>query len=131
MVKLLFDAEDCIVGIIFSLLIIALSGKWFKIPYVWNLLLIVIPILAVFIIFDLISEFADLGRHFLFIGLSILHNIFDLILGVGFYALYFKLQIPLISFIVPYLSNNTFLFWLGAVEVVIHIVWIVLTPFNQ
>ena len=91
--KLIFSSEDCIVGLIFGALIVAMSEKWFKIPHTKTILIIVIPILVLVMVLDIFSELTDLGRHFLFISTSIIHNIFDLALCVAFYSLFFKFQV--------------------------------------
>jgi len=129
--KLIFSSEDCIIGLIFGVLLVSMSEKWFKIPYTKTLLMILIPILAIVIFLDIASEITDLGRHFLFISISILHSIFDLVLGVAFYSVFFKFSLPYISMITPYLSNLNFLYYLGLFEIISHIVWLALTPFNN
>lgn len=128
--KLIFASEDCIVGIIFGALILALSEKWFKIASAKTFLIIVIPIFMIFIVLDIFWEFSELGRHFAFIGASMLQNIFDFVLCIGFYSLFFSFPVPIIGSYTSYLANSAVLYYLGLFEIISHIVWLVLTPFN-
>jgi hypothetical protein len=129
--KLIFESEDCLLGILFGLILIALSEKWFTIPYAKTILMVVIPIFAIIIILDIFHEFTNLGRHFMFIGGALLHNLIDLALCVAFYAMFFNFSLPGIDMIVPYLSQQTIIFWLGIVETVTHLIWLAMAPFNM
>jgi hypothetical protein len=128
--KLIFEAEDCLVGALVGVLLVAMSGKWFSLPFAKNILIVVIPIYLIFIVLDLMHEFSDLGRHFLFIGLSILHNIFDIAICIALYSVFFGFSVPFISGYTHYLGDMTILYWLGLFEAVSHIFWLVLAPFN-
>lgn len=128
--KLIYASEDCFVGLIFGVLILAMSERWFKIPYAKTILMIVIPIYLIFIVLDILHEVMDLGRHPLFIGFSIVHNLFDIVVCIGFYALFFGFSLQFIGSYVPMLADNTILFWLGMFETISHVVWLVLSPFN-
>ena len=128
--KMIFASEDCFVGILFGALILALSEKWFNLPSAKTFLIIVIPIFIIFVVLDVVWEFSDLSRHFMFIGVSILQNIFDFVLCIGFYSLFFNFSVPIISGYTSYLTNPVVLYYLGLFEIISHIVWLVLTPFN-
>jgi len=127
---MIFASEDCFVGILFGALILALSEKWFNLPSAKTFLIIVIPIFIIFVVLDVVWEFSDLSRHFMFIGVSILQNIFDFVLCIGFYSLFFNFSVPIISGYTSYLTNPVVLYYLGLFEIISHIVWLVLTPFN-
>ena len=127
---MIFVSEDCFVGILFGALILALSEKWFNLPSAKTFLIIVIPIFIIFVVLDVVWEFSDLSRHFMFIGVSILQNIFDFVLCIGFYSLFFNFSVPIISGYTSYLTNPVVLYYLGLFEIISHIVWLVLTPFN-
>lgn len=129
--KLIFETEDCIVGIIFGLLLISLSGRYFAFSFAKNILYVIIPIYLIIIVLDIMHEMSNLTRHFIFVGSALLHNIFDIILGVALYAHFLSFSVPLIGEYIPLLADANVLFWLGAFEVVSHIIWLVLTPFNQ
>ena len=128
--KLIFESEDCVVGLVFGLLLLALSGKWFSLPFARTALIIVIPIFVIVIVIDIFHELTDLSRHFMFIGASIVHNAFDFVLCAALYASFFNWSLPLIGGYVPYLENPSVLLWLGLFEVVSHVIWLVLAPFN-
>lgn len=128
--KFIFESEDCLVGILFGIVVVGLSGKWFALPYAKTILMVLIPIYSIFIVLDVFHEFTDLSRHFMFIGAAILHNIFDFAVCIAFYAYFFNFSVPLISMIVPYLSNLTVLHWLGLFEIISHIIWLGIAPFN-
>jgi len=129
--KMIFESEDCILGILVGLAIIGMSGKLFNLPYAKTILMVLIPIYLIVIVLDVVHEFSELSRHFMFVGSALLHNTFDIILCVAFYALFFSFNIPLISSLTGYLSEVTILYYLGIFEVASHVVWLALSPFNQ
>jgi hypothetical protein len=129
--KLIFDAEDCVIGIFFGALLIAMSERWFKLAYVKPALLVVSVLLLIVIVIDIIHEFSNLGRHFIFVGLSILHNLFDIVLILGLFAVSLNFSLPLLGHFTPYLADKAILFWLGVFEVVSHVVWLAMMPFNN
>ncbi len=128
--KLIFDSEDCVVGIAFGALLLALSEKWFKLPFAKEALLGVSAVFAIVIVLDILHEFANFGRHFVFVASSLLHNLFDLLLIALLFGSALGVALPVVGPLAPALADKEILFWLGLFEIVSHIIWLAIAPFN-
>ncbi len=128
--KLIFAAEDTVIGIICGLLLIGLTGRFFSLKLSDAVYMAAFAIYAVFILLDIVNELRDLTTHFGFIVFSLLHSLADLVIALAFISHFSKWEIPYItSTFAPYLQNENTIFWLGIYLVIGNIVWIVLYPF--
>lgn len=128
--KLIFAAEDAIIGIICGLLLIGLTGRFFSLKLSNTIYVIAFIVYAFFIILDIINEIRDLTTHFGFIVFSLFHSLVDLVIALAFFSHFSGLSIPYITTnFVPYLQNEIVIFWLGVFLVVGNIIWLCLYPF--
>lgn len=128
--KLLFAAEDTIIGIICGLLLIGLTGKFFSLKLSNVVYVIAFIIYSLFILLDIVNEIKDLTTHFGFIVFSLLHSLLDLGVALVVISYFSGWNIPYItSVFVPYLKNEAFIFYTGAFLVVGNGIWIMLYPF--
>ena len=128
--KLLFAAEDTIIGIICGLLLIGLTGKFFSLKLSNGAYTIAFIIYAGFILFDIFNEVRDLTTHFGFIVFSLLHSFVDLGIALASISHFSGWAIPYITqAFVPYLQNEIFIFYAGIFLVVGNVVWLILYPF--
>ncbi|HLC60772.1 MAG TPA: hypothetical protein VJJ52_05055 [Candidatus Nanoarchaeia archaeon] len=128
--KMIFEAEDAIVGIICGLLVLGLTGKYFTLklpPFVY---VVAFGILIFFILLDLVNEVKDLSTHFGLIVFSIIHNLIDLVISLTLISYFTKWNIPYITAnLVPYLQNEPTLYWIGMFLVIGNVVWLFIFPF--
>lgn len=130
--KLLFEAEDCMVGIAVGILMVGLSGFYFTLPELNLLWAFVFLFSLVFTVLDVFYTFLDFGEDFLIHVLLLLNNIFDALIEVALAAKYFGLNFPYISdFINSFLDKPEVLFGLGIFFVVSSIFWLIYTPFMK
>lgn len=133
MIKLFFDSEDALWGMIVGALVLGLAGSLpgnVKIPFNKEILIGALALYVPIIFMDIGHEIHDLGRHPFFILLSILHSIVDLAIVIGFFALFFNFNVPYISeFIVPLLKNASTLIYVGYFLLVGNFAWLLLYPF--
>ncbi len=128
--KLIFAAEDTIIGIICGLLLIGFTGRLFSLKLNNFLYVIAFIAYAVFILLDIINEIRDLTTHFGFIVFSLAHSLVDLGIALAVISHFSKLNIPYItSALVPYLQNEAVIFYAGIFLVIGNIVWLILYPF--
>lgn len=129
--KLIFESEDCIVGIGVGLLMIGLSGKWkFTLPelnYLWAVAFFVSFLLT---IFDVVHTFSDLSYHPMMLALLVANNVVDGIVEIALTAKYFGFEIPKISALLnPYLAKPEIMFALGIFFLASSVFWLVAMPF--
>ncbi len=123
--KILFEYEDCIYGIIIGIILIGLSGMFFTLPdypMVWGALF---AIAAVLTILDVRHTFTDLSGHSGLIILALLNNIADFVIEIAITSKMFNFSIPYLSDALnPYLSDPTALVGIGAFFIVTSCLWI-------
>lgn len=128
--KLIFAAEDTIIGIICGLLLIGLTGRFFSLKLSDTLYVIAFIIYSFFILLDIFNEIRDPTTHFGFIAFSLLHNLVDLGIALAIISHFSGWSMPYItSAFAPYLQNEAFIFYAGAFLVVGNVVWLILYPF--
>ena len=128
--KLIFAAEDTIIGIICGLLLVGLTGRFFSLKLSDITYVIIFVIYGFFILLDIFNEIRDLTTHFGFIIFSLLHSFVDLIIALTFASHFSGWSIPYItSAFVPYLQNEGVVFFAGAFLVVGNVIWLILYPF--
>ena len=128
--KLIFAAEDTIIGIICGLLLIGLTGNFFSLKLSDIIYAIAFIIYGLFILLDIFNEIRDLATHFGFIIFSLLHSFADLIIALTAISHFSVWNIPYItSTFVPYLQNESVIFYSGAFLVVGNVIWLILYPF--
>jgi hypothetical protein len=128
--KILFATEDSIFGILLAAIVVGLSGKYFKLPtgleYVWGALFAIGIIL---VLFDIIHTFTDLSRHPMVLIGSLINNILEGTIFVAFVSKFFNFTIPMLTtYAQPYISNPTYLFYIGAFLAVSNVIWLVIWP---
>ena len=127
--KLIFVAEDAIVGMICGLLLIGSTGRWFSLKLSPWIYIAAFVIFIFFIILDIAHEISDLTTHFGFIMLSLIHNIIDVVLSLAFISHFSGWKIPYItSTIVPYLQSEVVIFYVGVFLVVANGIWLLVFP---
>lgn len=130
--KLTFSAEDAIIGIICGLLLIGFTGRWFSLKLHNFVYVAAFAIFIIFIILDILHELSDLARHFGLIGFSILHNLVDLAISLTFISHFSGWNIPYItSILVPYLKDESMIFYVGIFLVFGNAIWLVIFPFAE
>ncbi len=128
--KLIFAAEDTIIGIICGILLIGLAGRFFELKLPDNFYLIAFIIYSVAILMDIVNEARDLTTHFGFILFSLIHSFVDLAIALAFVSHFSSWNMPIItSTIVPYLASQSIIFGIGAYLVIGNVVWLALYPF--
>ena len=130
--KMIFEAEDAIVGIICGALVLGYAGKFFSLklnPYAYAAAFI---ILIFFIFLDLFNEFKDLSSHFVFKVISILHNLIDLIISLAFISFFAGLKIAYVTdYLVPYFKSVQIIAGIGIFLVAANVVWLFIFPFAE
>src|SRR3989344_9005260 len=117
--KATFEAEDAVMGIICGLLLLGYTGHFFSLKLNEYVYVGAFIIFIIFILIDLAWEFHDLTTHFGLIVLSIVHNLVDLALSLGFISHFSGWDIPYITtYIVPYLQDALFIYWAGVFLVI-------------
>lgn len=128
--KMIFEAEDAMVGIICGLLVLGLTGKYFTLKFPAFVYVIAFGILIFFILLDLVNEFKDLSTHLGLMVLSIIHNLVDLVISLAFISYFTEWNIPYIAAnLVPYLKNEVLLYWVGMFLVIGNVIWLFIFPF--
>ena len=128
--KLIFAAEDTIIGIICGLLLIGLTGRFFSLKLSDVIYVIAFIIYGFFILLDIVNELKDLTTHFGFILFSLLHSFVDLVIALTFTSHFSGWNIPYITpTFVPYLQNEAMIFYAGAFLVVGNVIWLIMYPF--
>ena len=101
--KATFEAEDAVIGIICGLLLIGYTGHFFSLKLNNYVYVGAFAVFIIFILIDLACEFHDLTTHFGLIVFSIVHNLIDLVLSLGFISPAFVNKSNS-SLIMPFLS---------------------------
>ena len=128
--KLIFAAEDTVVGIICGLLLIGFTGTFFSLKLSDIIYVIAFIIYAFFILLDIFNEMRDLTTHFGFIMFSLLHSLADLLIALTAISHFSGWSMPYItSVFVPYLQNASMMLYAGIFLVVGNVIWLVLYPF--
>lgn len=128
--KLTFEAEDTIIGIVCGLLLLGFTGKFFTLKLSNIVYVLVFIAFIIFIFLDLINEFKDLTSHFGWIALSILHNLADLAISLAFISHFTGWNIPYITqTLVPYLQSEQVIAGIGIFLVVSNVFWLLTLPF--
>lgn len=128
--KLLFEFEDAIIGVVCGLLVIGLTGRFFSLELSNWVYTIAFIIFAVSIILDVMFEFTDLKVQFGFTIISLIHSVIDFIIALAFISHFSGFNIPFVtSNLVPYLQNDVFLLWIGIFLVVSNAIWLCMYPF--
>ena len=128
--KLTFEAEDAIVGIVCGLLLLGSTRRFFSLKLNNWVYVIAFVILIIFIFLDVINEFSDLSTHFGLIMLALLHNLVDLVISLAFISHFTGWKIPYITqYLVPYLQNESIVAGIGIFLVVSNFLWLVTIPF--
>ena len=128
--KLSFDAEDAIIGILVGLLVLGLSGKYYQMELNKWVYIIAAAAFAIFIVLDILNEIVKFESHPLTIGILIIHNLIDLVLMAALFSKFSEYNIPFVTeTIVPYFSDPVALFYVGAFLAVGNALWLVSLPF--
>ena len=117
MIKLFFDSEDALWGMIVGALVLGLASSLpgnIKIPFNKEILIGALGLYIPIILMDIGHEMHDLSRHPFFILLSILHNLLDLAIVIGFFGL---------------LKNASTLIYVGYFFLVGNFIWLIIYPF--
>jgi hypothetical protein len=131
MIKLFFDSEDALYGMLVGALVLGLAGK-FNIPYNKELLIGALVLYVPIILTDTLHEVHDLTRHLFFIGLSLIHNVIDLAITVGFFSMWWNFNVPYVSqYVVPLLQNSETLLFVGYFLIIANFIWLVVYPFTM
>ena len=128
--KLLFAAEDTIIGIICGLLLVGLTGRFFSLKLSDAIYVIAFVIYGFFILLDIVNEVRDLTTHFGFILFSLLHSFADLGIVLAVISKFSGWSIPYVtSILAPYLQNESNIFYAGAFLVAGNVIWLIMYPF--
>ena len=128
--KLIFAAEDTVVGIICGLLLVGFTGTFFSLKLSDIVYVVAFIIYSFFILLDVFNEVRDLTTHFGFIMFSLLHSFVDLLIAITAISHFSGWSIPFItSVFVPYLQNESTIFYAGIFLVVGNVIWLILYPF--
>jgi len=128
--KLTFEAEDTIIGIVCGLLLLGFTGKFFSLKLNKYVYVIAFIVFIFFIFLDIINEFKDLTSHFKLIALSILHNLVDLVISLAFISYFTGWNIPYITtLLVPYLQSEQVIAGIGIFLVISNVIWLITIPF--
>jgi uncharacterized membrane protein HdeD (DUF308 family) len=130
--KFIHEYEDCIVGLFVGIVIIGLSGMYFRLPtfrtYVWGAVMVAS---LLFTIFDLRHTFKELKTHRIVLILLLLNNAVDLVLEAGLAAYLFRVNIPYISYYLnPYFAQAQMLFYIGMFFIASSVLWIIESTFK-
>jgi len=128
--KLIFEFEDAVVGIICGLLLIGFTGKFFSLNFGNIIYIIAFIVFSISIVLDLIFELSDLKTHLVFTIISIIHSVIDLVISLAIITYFTEWNVPFItSVLVPYLQNEVVIFWIGIFLVAGNAIWLLLYPF--
>ena len=128
--KAIFEIEDAVVGIICGILLLGYVGKYFSLKLNSYVYAAAFAVFIIFIFLDIVNEVKDLTTHFGLIVLSLVHNLADLIIALGFISFFTKWNIPYITpYLVPYLQSESLIGWIGIFLIAGNAMWFVLFPF--
>ena len=127
--KLIFAAEDCIVGFLVGFMLIGFSGKFFHLPEwntLWGILFVFSFILTVF---DVLHSLTDLGwGHIFLVIFGFATNFIDAVIELLFIIKFFSLKIGFLNFLGPITSNPVYQLIFGIIFIVNSLFWLVLWP---
>ncbi len=128
--KLLFEAEDCLVGIGIGLLIVGLSGKYYTVPE-WGVLWgIAFFFSFIMTILDVIHTFSDIGGHIVMLMILFINNAADAIIEIALAAKFLGFEIPRISaFLNPFLDRPEVMLGIGIFFIISSVFWLIYFPF--
>ena len=127
--KLSFDAEDAIIGILVGLLVLGLSGKYYQMELNKWVYIIAAAAFAIFIVLDILNEIVKFESHPLTIGILVIHNLIDLVLMAALFSKFSEYSIPFVTEnVVPYFGDPVALFYIGAFLAVGNALWLVTLP---
>ena len=130
--KLLFEEEDCVFGILVGLVLIGLSGKFIHLPKISFLYGIIFGFSLVLSFLDLASLFTRLHHHFAITALNIANNAIDIVLELLFIAYFFSFKIPFLTpFLEPLATTPAALFYIGIFFLATNIFWVIIGFFIQ
>ena len=130
--KLIFPEEDSVFGIILGLIVLGLSGKYYKVPDLSLVYGIFFGISMLLTVADIFATFTRMHRHMAITVLNWLNNVADTVLDLAFISFFFKLNIPFITpTVVPYLASPSNLYIIGIFYVASNVFWIVLHPLTE
>ncbi|MFC1800820.1 hypothetical protein ACFLYT_02060 [Nanoarchaeota archaeon] len=127
--KILFDAEDSVLGIIAAGIIIGLSNKYYSVPD-WTIVYgIFFAICALFSFFDIFHGVVHVANMHPLISIAgFLNNLVDVAVEIAFVAFFFNFNIPwLSSFMAPFLTGP-WLFWVGVFIGGTSLIWLIAWP---
>ena len=128
--KLIFAAEDTVIGIVCGLLLIGLTGRFFSLKLADAIYLAAFIAYTFFLLLDIFNEVRDLTTHFGFIMFSLTHSLIDLVIALTFVSHFSGWSLPYItSTLVPYLQNESMMFYAGVFLVIGNLIWLIMYPF--
>ncbi|MBI3026551.1 hypothetical protein HYY70_00405 [Candidatus Woesearchaeota archaeon] len=128
--KLGFEAEDAVIGIICGLLLVTFTGRIYPLKLHNSVYAVAFIVFIIFIFLDIINEFKDLTSQFGLIALSILHNLVDLAISLAFISHFTGWNIPYITpILVPYLQSEAMILGIGVFLVASNVLWLITMPF--
>jgi len=127
--KLIFAAEDCIVGFLVGFMLIGFSGEFFNLPN-WNILWGILFVFSfILTILDILHSLTDMGwGHIFLVIIGFVTNFIDGIIEILFIIKFFNLNIAFLKFLSPILSNSSYQFAFGVFFIVNSIFWLLLWP---
>ena len=127
--KLAFDSEDAIIGIIVGLLVLGLSDKYYTLELNKWIYILAAVVFSIFIILDIVNEFHLFESHPLMIFILVVHNLIDLVLMAAVFSKFSGYNMPYITeIIVPFLGDPVYLFYIGAFLIGANILWLITMP---
>ncbi len=130
--KFLFDAEDCVFGLLVGYVLIGMSGIWYKLPawpmWLWG---IVFAVSLIFTLLDFANTVKELTHHPVLIALAFLNNVVDAVIELAMLAIAFSFTVPVLSpALNPYLTQPLWLMVAGIFIVVSSIFWFIMEMFK-
>ena len=95
--KILFEGEDTVLGIVLGVLLIAQSEKYFSFSFSYQLLYLFVPLVFAFAVLDVVHHLSHLFMNFAPYLIIQVHNAANLLLLVGMGTVLFGYSLPLAS----------------------------------
>lgn len=123
--KILFEYEDCIVGILIGILFIGLAGTYFTVPE-WPIIwAAAFGISFILTILDMRHTFSDMKDHPILLIVLLMNNAADFIIELGAAAFMLGISVPYISeFLDPYLRTSYGLLAIGIFFIASSVFWL-------
>lgn len=123
--KLLYELEDSVVGIIVGILILMYAGLVsFKLPYFEFAFPAAIIIFLVMNLLDVVYFIKDMHENLKLSLISFVINIVDILINLGFLSLLFRVQIPFISEKINPLINEQTMPLIACYLIFVNFIWI-------